>query len=391
MPTAVLDFDIKALPTQVEGLGAYRQAVVLIRHLGRPLTQVLLPVVEGRIDAADLRQAVVDSAGVGFWRRTLDDYLNLGAPSPATLPSATVAICTRDRPEDLSRCLHAVTRLPDDGQEILVVDNCPSNEATCQLVQQFPMVRYIREMRPGLDNARNRALVAARGEVVAFTDDDAVPDSAWLRALLKNFTDPVVMCVTGLIMPLELETEAQEWFERCSPMGRGFRRRVFSKARQNPLAVGPVGAGASMALRRSVLDQLGSFAPELDGGTPTRSGGDHEMFIRILTSGYKIVYEPEALSWHRHRRTWDELRRTLYSYGVGVYAGWTHSLIERGEWGVFKQAWSWLRHDQLPRLGRALLGRPTSQPLDLILAELYGCATGPWAYLRSRRASRVST
>jgi glycosyltransferase involved in cell wall biosynthesis len=74
-------------------------------------------------------------------------------PSNSTLPSATVAVCTRDRPADLQRCLEAILRLPDDGQEILVVDNHPATDATRQIVESCPPARYVWEERPGLDRA----------------------------------------------------------------------------------------------------------------------------------------------------------------------------------------------------------------------------------------------
>jgi hypothetical protein len=109
------------------------------------------------------------------------------------------------------------------------------------------------------------------------------------------------------------------------------------------------------------------------------------MFSSILDAGHRIVYEPAALSWHRHRRTWEELRQALYGYGVGVYAFWTRHLLFERELKVPKLAWGWFRHTQLPALVRSLLRRPGSTPLDLLLAELRGCATGPWAYLSSRR------
>jgi GT2 family glycosyltransferase len=140
-----------------------------------------------------------------------------------------------------------------------------------------------------------------------------------------------------------------------------------------------------MALRRTVMEQVGLFDEALDGGTPTLSGGDTEMFSRILASGYRIVYAPAALNWHRHRRTWDELRRVLYGYGVGVYAVWTKQLLFEGELTVPKLALGWFWGSQLPALLGSLFKLKGSIPADLLFAELRGCAAGPWAYLSSRR------
>ena len=140
-----------------------------------------------------------------------------------------------------------------------------------------------------------------------------------------------------------------------------------------------------MAVRRDVLQLVGPFDERLDAGTPTRSGGDHEMFARLLARGYRLVYEPAAVSWHRHRRTWPELRDTLAGYGTGVYAMWTGRVIERGELAVLKQAARWLFAVQLPQLARALARRPGAMPSDLVWAELAGCAKGPFAWVASAR------
>jgi cellulose synthase/poly-beta-1,6-N-acetylglucosamine synthase-like glycosyltransferase len=223
---------------------------------------------------------------------------------------------------------------------------------------------------------------------VAFTDDDALPDPGWLRALLRGFQHPLVLAVTGLTLPAELETPAQEWFETHRGFGRGFCRRVFDQAHHNPLIAGPIGAGANMALRTDVLERVGPFDEALDAGTLTRSGGDHDLFTRVLAAGYRIAYEPTALSRHRHRRDWSGLRATLHGYGVGVYAAWTRALLVEGEWSVFALAWGWFRHEQLPSLLRSLRRAPGSAPLRLVLAELRGCLAGPLAYLRARRRLR---
>jgi len=275
-----------------------------------------------------------------------------------------------------------------DGHEVLVVDNAPTTDESRQIVEASGFARYVREDRPGESAARNRALREARHDIVAFSDDDAMPDPGWLPALLRNFNDPLVLCVTGLTMPCELETEAQRWFERYSPFGRGFVRTVFDGADVNPLLASRAGASANMAVRRAVLDLIGPFNEALGCGTRSRTGSDYEFFVRILAAGYRIVYDPAALSWHRHRRTWTELRQVLRGYGTGVYAAWTHLLFAGREFIVPKLALGWLLHTQLPNLVRSLLRRPGSVPLDLVIAELRGCLVGPWAYVAARRALR---
>ncbi|MBO0799012.1 MAG: glycosyltransferase, partial [Blastocatellia bacterium] len=345
MPTAVLDFDLQHLPCEINGLDGYDRALILVRWRGQPINKVTLPVSDSRLDPVRLHAAIANLLSERDLRnRCVRDFLDWDElPALSLKPSltSTIAICTRDRTEELRRCLEALLSLPDDRQEIIVVDNCPSTIDTFNLVKANRRIRYIHEDRLGLNIARNRALRDAAGEIVVFCDDDAVPERDWLRAHLRNFDDPLVMCVTGLTMPLELETEAQEIFERYSPFGRGFRRRIYDNSTLSPWEAGRAGAGANMSLRRSALEQIGEFDEALDAGTPTCSGGDTEYFARILNLGFRIVYEPAALSWHRHQRTLEELRQTYYGYGVGTYASWTRSLLRDGELSVMKGPWAW--------------------------------------------------
>ena len=388
MPTAIVQVDVESAPSPPRIGDSYSRALVVARRRRRPVGQFYVAVDRSTMDATQYRQGlrrIVESAA---WRWKVEDYLG---PQPATdLPACTVAVCTRERPEDLTRALTALAALSPPPDEVLVVDNSPATDRTREVVGRFGGIRYVREDRPGLDTARNRALREASFPIVAFCDDDAAPEPEWLAHLLPPFRDPRVSCTTGLTLPLELETPAQEWFERHSPFGRGFVRQVYDGTRHDPLHVGRVGAGVNMAVRRSVLEDLGGFDEALDAGTPSRSGGDHEMFGRILAAGHRIVYEPAAVSWHRHRRSWPELRETLYGYGVGVYALWTRRLLIDREPGVLRHAVKWLRAAQAPALWRAMRRVPGSVPLELQLAQLRGCLRGPGAYLAARRRLRAA-
>jgi cellulose synthase/poly-beta-1,6-N-acetylglucosamine synthase-like glycosyltransferase len=384
--TAVIQIDVDNIPPDLRVDTSYGEALVILRRHSTPVAQFYTRVTGGQLDPDEVAHAVTAAAARNRWRWAVDDYL--GPDPPRSCPAATVAICTRERPEDLTRTLSAVAALRPAPAAVLVVDNAPATPRTQAVVAAFPGFRYVREDRRGLDAARNRALVEATTPIVAFTDDDAAPASEWLGALLQPFDDPRVLCTTGLTLPMELETAAQEWFERISPFGRGFERRLFDGTQDDPLAVARAGAGANMALRRTILQEVGRFDEALDAGTETRSGGDHEMFGRILAAGYRIVYEPRAVSWHRHRRTWNELRRAIHGYGVGVYAMWTRRLLVDRELGALRHAYRWLTLVQLPQFFRSLLRRPGSVPLDLLVAEMRGCVAGPRAYATARRHLR---
>ena len=385
MPTAVITVDVEAVPDRIGDLERYQSAFVIFADRGVPVGRVVTPVVGNAVEGRLLTEAFHQTAGFSYWRRWLHRQLDWTDRPKAPPLSATVAVCTRERPDDLRRCLAALAAMPNDGQEILVVDNCPRTDATRRVVEGFPAVRYLLESRPGLDVARNRALHEASNEIVAFSDDDAVPDPGWLRGHLSNYTNPMVMAVTGLSLPFELETPAQELFERYSPFGRGFERRVFSCPPHDSRHVAPLGAGANLSVRRSILVSCGAFDEALDAGTLTRSGGDHEMFGRILQAGYRVVYDPAASSRHRHRRTMAELVDTFYGYGSGVFAFWTRRLVTERDVRAAWAALGWFVRGPVRSLFQAALHRPGSLPRGLAFAEFKGALVGPFLYFRARR------
>src|SRR5258708_20069101 len=100
-------------------------------------------------------------------------------------PFVSVVISTRDRPDRLSRCLSALLALQYPDYEVIVVDNAPSTSATADLIRQTyadePRIRYVREDHPGLPSGHNRGIVEARGDIIAFTDDDVIVDTCWLE------------------------------------------------------------------------------------------------------------------------------------------------------------------------------------------------------------------
>ena len=200
-----------------------------------------------------------------------------------------------------------------------------------------PRVRYLLEPTPGASAGRNCGLRAATGEVVAFADDDVLVDRLWLRNLVLGFqAAPGVACVTGMILPAELETPAQVWIEEFGGFDKGYQRQIFDLgefAPADPLypyAVGRFGSGANAAFDPAVLRRVGGFDTALGPATPARGGEDIDTFLQIILAGYRLVYEPRSLVRHHHRRDYADLLRTVQSYGVGLSAVLTKALMNPG-------------------------------------------------------------
>ena len=390
MPSKVLDVDLALPPRDLTGLDGYGRAFTLLRWRGRPIGTVWVDLVHGVLPAQDLWRAARIRHGTAIDHAMAEDALPPGTvptEQEIPLPSSTVAVCTKDRPDDLRRCLAALCSLEPAAGEIVVVDNAPSDDRTAQACREFP-VRYVREDVKGLNWARTRAAREARGEIIAFTDDDAVPDPRWLGALLEPFRHPAVVATTGLVLPLELETAGQEKFEQYCGFSRGFRERAFDARHISPLGAANVGAGASMAIRRELVNELGLFRVELDAGTAAQSGGDTYAFYRLLSLGHRIVYTPDAIAWHRHRRSPDDLVKVLKSYSVGTYVFLLRCLLFHGETGAIRVGLGWFAGHHVRQLLRWVSRRPDAPPIGLTLAEIHGVLMSPRALWQTLRRER---
>ena len=388
MTTRVLQMDLALAPSDIGGLSGYDSARVLLRYGRRVVSEVSVPIEDGVVTRAAVTAALNEdrAARARLSERIVEEHLI--RPVPASSPSWSVVVCTRDRPELLRRCVESLIGENDGSGEIIVVDNAPTTDATARIAERYP-VRYVREDRPGLNRARALGAQLALGEIVIYTDDDTVADPGWVKALLSEFAGARVGACTGLTMPFELETEAQELFERYGGFAKGFSRQVFDFTAISPAGAGAVGSGASMAFRRDLILSLGLFEVELDLGTPSRTGGDTYALYRVLAEGYRIAYVPDALNWHQHRREHDELHRTMSGYGTGLYAFLTKALVEDREMSALRVGIRWFRKHHLRQLARAITRRPNHLSVGMVMAEIKGTLVAPLAYVASRRAERA--
>jgi glycosyltransferase involved in cell wall biosynthesis len=401
MPYAIHELELNR-PLEPLQLAPDETGVALIvREADDPVGFILHRTPPGALLTPDeLAPLIVREAGVNIIARRARLELER-SPATGPVPAVTVAICTKDRPDLVERCLTSLGRLrrPPEAPplDILVVDNAPGDDRTRAVVERVGGARYAVEPCVGLDFARNRALREARGELVAYLDDDVVVDRGWWLGLAAAArANPDAGAYTGLVLPYELRTTAQILFEARGGFRRGFLPlRYRGQTRPGhptyPAGAGIFGAGCNMVFRRDLLGSLGGFDEALDTGRPLPGGGDLDAFYRVIRSGATLAYEPRMLVFHQHRTELAQLRRQYWTWGLGLFA-FLHKLYrtdpERRPEARHLARW-WL--GDLLRQVRQSLVRRHPLTVDMLLAELAGgivALTG--TYPRSvRRARRI--
>ena len=386
----------------------FERICALVRIHTAPLGQIELELKDGWISAAELTAAVYDNfqgeieLHYAFDGETahigVPDCL-YGTPTALDAPMVSIVVPTKDRAHELARCLDSLTSIDYPRFEIIVVDNAPSDEETRKIVQSFAddsRVRYVRENIAGSSRARNRGTAEAKGSIVAFTDDDVLVDPQWLNALVRRFTlNPEAVCVTGLVLPADLTSEAQAWFEQYGGFAKGYQPKVFDlvKNRHNsplyPYTAGMFGSGNNVAFRKDAIEELGGYDEAMGPGTRAPSGEDLALFLSTVLSGNTIAYEPRAIVRHRHRPDYDGLAKQLHAYGKGITSILTKCIMDdpRHLVMIARRAPEGIR--LLLRSGSSKNARRTAGfPRRLVTAEILGIAAGPFAYIKSRKEAR---
>lgn len=310
------------------------------------------------------------------------------------MPSVTVimpTICVD--PDLLLSSVTSLLTLDYPTFNVVIVDNRPDPNRTA--LPDFPggnQVRVVHEPRRGVSAARNRGIRASSGDLIAFTDDDVAVDQHWLRSLAARFMlNPEVDAIGGLVLPQELRTQPQLWFEEYyGGFSRYFTAQIMSMKLLSasdpmfPYDAGRFGAGCNMAVRRTAFERFGCFDVLLGTGTPALGGEDLQLFIKIVFAGGTVAFEPAAIVRHTHRDTEDRFMRQVFGYGAGLTAMYT-SLIVRDPRHLVQLARRVPAGLQLltkSREERSTSSVPT-YPRRTYIEQIRGMAYGPVAYAMS--------
>jgi GT2 family glycosyltransferase len=226
------------------------------------------------------------------------------APSPqigiSLAPRVSVVVCTYNGSATLRECLEGVLTLHYPDYEVIVVSD-GSTDSSAEIAREYPGVHVIETPNRGLSSARNTGLDAATGEIVAYLDDDAVPDPDWLKHLAATFRSGPYAAVGGPnVLPPNSGSIA-----RCVANAPGGPTHVLVSDREAEHI-----PGCNMAIRRDALRRIGGFDPQF-----RVAGDDVDACWRLLDAGERIAFSPGAVVLHHRRRSIRDYLRQQRGYG----------------------------------------------------------------------------
>lgn len=232
-------------------------------------------------------------------------------PAEVRRPTVTVVVATRERPQLLRRCVTSVLASAHPSFEVLVVDQ---SEEPADLPRDARLV-YLHHPGRGKSAGLNVALGVARGEILAFTDDDCTVPADWLskaEAVLAGH--PEVAMVFGDLVPMEHDPTTA--FVPPAALGRF---RVIEGAHH---ADQRGGAGANMIARRSLFRRIGGYDELIGPGSRFAACEEYDIYYRALAAGLRVAMDPDLVTTHWGIRSYGDgsgqLLKRRYAYGEGA-------------------------------------------------------------------------
>lgn len=216
----------------------------------------------------------------------------------------TAIICTYNRAKYIGPLLESIAAndMPKSAYEIVLVDNnCTDN--TREICEAFAKAhkdvnfRYVLEPEQGLSAARNKGIKEAKGEVIAYIDDDALVDTWYLRTYAEWFAmHPETMACGGPIEPL-YETAEPDWM---SPYTKALLTAWMNYGREvREYPHGRYPGGGNAAYRKSVFNQVGLFNTALGRKGGNLMGSEEkDIFDKMHALGMQVLYLPTPVLHH---------------------------------------------------------------------------------------------
>jgi len=233
----------------------------------------------------------------------------------------SVLICTRNRADSLRRTLESLLcsgNLESPNWEVLVVESSTDQTADiCRDFQQrFPQhFRFLTEKKLGKSNALNTAIAAAKGDILAFTDDDVLCTPDYIQAIHTVFTSYSADAAQGRVL-LDCEGGWPDWLDKDNLA----LMADFRDCGDEVIDLDGTLFGVNMVVRAEVFQKTGGFAPELGPGG-IGMWEDTEISLRMRQAGCQMIYAPQIVvrhQWARDRLTKSYLRKRFFQHGRAI-------------------------------------------------------------------------
>lgn len=225
-------------------------------------------------------------------------------------PTFTIIIPTYNRTTGLTDCLGAVAALdyPRSRFEVIVVDDGsrPPAKTGRGLADENLQIRIIRQENAGPAKARNRGAKEARGEFLAFTDDDCMPESKWLRTLAEQLIKTPGCGVGGRTINALTDNLCPEASQLLVDYLYEYYNGIPDQA-------------ALLTSNNMAVEKKRFFEIGFDETFPLAGGEDREFCAQWTHNGYRLIHVPEARVYHRHPMTLIDFWRQHFRYGQGAY------------------------------------------------------------------------
>jgi GT2 family glycosyltransferase len=300
----------------------------------------------------------------------------MDASSQASLPRTTLIICSRNRPAMLQQTIESVLQGDEVPTELVLIDqsNAPNPDLSSLKTSRVTDIRYIWTQTIGLSRARNDGIAAARHSIMAIIDDDMFVPRDWYGALIRALRSAGERAVvTGRVLPTKAEVPG------------GFVP-AFVPSDVPATYEGRIGtdvlAGGHMAAYRSAFTTVGGFDERLGAGGEFPAADDNDLGFRLLEAGYRIIYAPQAVVYHRAWRGKREYMPMRWSYGRGKGGFYTkyfsmkdRHILKRMIWDI-AQRFFYFPH--------RLLRDPHRACGDMVYVAGILCGTAQWIITRTR-------
>jgi GT2 family glycosyltransferase len=292
------------------------------------------------------------------------------------LPATSLIICTRNRPRLLSDTVDSVLAGHEVPTEIVIIDQSaqPHQALATLKPDRACAIHYVWSHSIGLSRARNEGLMAAHYEWIAIIDDDMYVQPDWFGTLMRTLIEAGPRAVvSGQVRPSESEVAggfAPSTIEDQTPAT--YQGRVL---------VDVLFAG-NMALHRSTIEEVGAFDERLGAGSIFPGAEDNDLGFRLLEAGYRILYVPEAIVYHRAWRSRRDYVPLRWSYGRGQGAFFAKHLSWRDRFMFRRMLTAYGRY--IGRLVRYTLVRSRLQTIgDAVF--ILGMFSGSMKWLLTKR------